>query len=182
MRRKERERDEQFALEVIDRAPYGVMGLIDREGLPYTVALYLVRDPAAEDVTRIYFHGAKAGKKIEAFDEGQIVSLSFVSFAKAPKLFSRDEVKAMVETDTSGELASKVYTIEYKSAHTMGRLYTVEAPAEKARALQLTCDRFTPDMADLAPAVIDNSLKYTGVYRIDLSELHGKEKKVEIGN
>lgn len=182
MRRKERERDEQFALEVIDQAPYGVMGLVDREGLPYTVVLSLARDLAAEGTTRLYFHGAKAGKKIESFDEGQIVSLSFVSFAKAPNLFSRDEVKAMIEAGAFGQLASKVYTTEYKSAHAMGHLYTVEDPAEKARALQLICDRFTPDMADLAPAVIENSLNYTGIYRIDLCELHGKEKKIEISN
>lgn len=36
MRRKDREMSREFGLKVIDRAPFGVLGLVDKEGKPYT--------------------------------------------------------------------------------------------------------------------------------------------------
>ena len=58
MRRKDRERDEKFALGVIDSAPYGVMALTDENGEPYAIPLSPVRIGGF-----LYFHSAHEGTK-----------------------------------------------------------------------------------------------------------------------
>ena len=57
MRRKDREKDFDFALKVIDEAPYGVAAFIDMEGNPYAIQLSLVRIG-----DHLYFHPAHIGR------------------------------------------------------------------------------------------------------------------------
>lgn len=44
MRRKDREMSREFGLEVIDRAAYGVLSVVDSDGAPYALPLSIVRD------------------------------------------------------------------------------------------------------------------------------------------
>ena len=59
MRRKDREMPLQFAHQVIDKATYGVVSMIDGE-MPYSVPLSIVR---SGDV--LYFHSAMQGRKVD---------------------------------------------------------------------------------------------------------------------
>ena len=43
MRRKDRERDQAFALDVIDRCEYGVAAISTGEAVPYCIPLSLAR-------------------------------------------------------------------------------------------------------------------------------------------
>ena len=56
MRRKDREMDKDFGLEVIDKSKYGVISLVDNNNMPYSVPLSIVRDG-----DMLYFHSATVG-------------------------------------------------------------------------------------------------------------------------
>ena len=54
MRKKSREMDSEWALEVMHKAPYITVSFIDEDGKPYGLPLSLVSD----DDVNWYFHGA----------------------------------------------------------------------------------------------------------------------------
>lgn len=60
MRKIERRRDSNWALEVFDRAPYITVSMTRPDGTPYGLPLSLARK---DDVT-FYFHCASEGEKI----------------------------------------------------------------------------------------------------------------------
>ncbi|MGI6156963.1 MAG: pyridoxamine 5'-phosphate oxidase family protein [Saccharofermentanales bacterium] len=174
MRRKDRERDRAFALQVMDDAAFGVLGLFDRAtDEPYTLPLSIVRDGDA-----LYFHSAQAGRKVDLIEDGMTVSVTFVSHHHVPACLSHDEVRDMLDAGSERKVLSKVFTTEFASAHVVGTLHPVTDVAEKKHALQLVCDKYTPDVADLAKTVIEQSHTYTAVYRIDMRSIAGKAKTV----
>ena len=70
MRRKDRERSREFALEVTDKCEWAVLSMTDLEGKPYAVPLTIVRDGES-----VYFHTAKAGRKIDILRQSPAVCL-----------------------------------------------------------------------------------------------------------
>lgn len=60
MRRKDRERDEAFAWEVLKAAPYATLAMTGQDGAPYCVPVNHVVD---ETYKVLYFHCAGAGEK-----------------------------------------------------------------------------------------------------------------------
>lgn len=62
MRKKSREMDAAWAMEVMDNAPYITVSMTDTEGLPYSVPLSLAR----LDESTFCFHCAKEGKNWSA--------------------------------------------------------------------------------------------------------------------
>ena len=54
MRKKSREMDSEWALEVMHKAPYITVSFIDKDGKPYGLPLSL----ASDDDVNWYFHGA----------------------------------------------------------------------------------------------------------------------------
>ena len=44
MRRKDREKSREFALEVTDKCEWAVLSMTDQEGMPYAVPVTIVRD------------------------------------------------------------------------------------------------------------------------------------------
>ena len=172
MRRHDREMSEEFAYQVIDEAPYGVMGLCLDE--PYTVPLSIVR--LAEDDKNLYFHSAKEGRKLQA---GHQVSLTFVSKHSAPSLYSDAEVQAMIDQKEIGKIARTIYTTEFASAHVLGRLVEVQDEAIKAKVLQAIANKYTPQYAKFAEPIIKASVNNTAIYKIEVSEIRGKQKKLD---
>ena len=72
MRRKDRQMPLHFAHQVIDKAQYGVVSMIDGDN-PYSVPLSIVR---SGDV--LYFHSAKQGRKVDVLASNANVSILFV--------------------------------------------------------------------------------------------------------
>ena len=172
MRRHDREMSEAFAYRVIDEAPYGVMGLCLDE--PYTVPLSIVR--LAEDDKNLYFHSAKEGRKLQA---AHLVSRTIVSTHSVPSLSSDAEVQAMIDHKEFGKLARTIYTTEFASAHVLGRLAEVKDEATKAQVLEAIANKYTPQYAKFAESVIKASLHYTAIYKIEVLEIRGKQKKID---
>ena len=144
MRRKDREMSREFGIEVIDRADYGVVSMIDENNEPYGIPLSIVRDENS-----LYFHSGLDGKKVKIFEKSSVVSVVFVGQVNVPDIFSKEELAEM-DNDKSkaGTLISKVFTTEYESAVVKGKIKLVEVEEEKLKAIKLICEKYTPTKMD----------------------------------
>lgn len=175
MRRKDREMDANFAHEVIDRSPYGVLACVTAEGKPYAIPLSIARDG-----DRLLFHSATSGSKVDYLPDGQEVALTFVSYVKVPELFSPEELdKVLNEPGAAASLGSKVFTTEFESACVQGRIYEMTDPEEKMAGLRCICEKFTPDKMAYFELAANNALKITKVYQIQIESLTGKRKRFD---
>ena len=151
MRRKERREDENFAFEVLDKADFAVLSMIDADGLPYCLPISAVRIGE-----KLYFHSAESGRKSEAMLNDPNVCIT-----------------AAVDVVS----AEDKFTTYFKSAVVRGKAVKVTDDEEKITALKAICERFTPsNMPDFANA-IKMSLPRTAVWRIDIENATGKQKK-----
>ncbi len=147
MRRKDREMDPSWALDVLERAPYVTVSLACGD-TPYAVPLSLARD--GDDT--FYFHCAKEGKKLDLIGKNPAVFLSAVARCKP----------------TVGPLDNS-FTLEFDSATATGTAALVTDREEKIHALRLVCQRFLPRHMDAFDDAIALSLERTAVVRITLT-------------
>lgn len=75
MRKAARQKDEEWALNVFDRAPFVTMSMIRLDGTPYGLPLSLIRS----NRRTFYFHCADEGDKLDCIRANPVVSLSAVS-------------------------------------------------------------------------------------------------------
>lgn len=165
MRRKDREMDAAFALEVLQKAPYVTVSMTRPDGTPYAVPLSLAAGAAetAGDGQIFYFHCAKEGEKLDCIRHNPAVCLSAVSYCRP------------VVSPKEGD-----FTLEYKSAIAMGHAELVEDEQEKVDALRVICSRFLPHHMDAFDEAVARSLHMTAVVRIRLTENpHGKRKQYD---
>ena len=149
MRKKSREMDAAWALEVMDKAPYITVSMTDVNGMPYSVPLSLART----DEQTFYFHCATEGKKLDILRTNPFVCLSAVSKCK-PTVGPKDGS----------------FTLEFKSAIAFGRAEIVTDDTEKREALRAICQRFLPKHMDAFDAAVERSMSRTAIVRITLSE------------
>ncbi len=148
MRRKDREKDRDFALDVIKRSEYSVLSMITPENTPYGIPISHV---LSDEV--IYFHSAKEGKKSEILETNSRVSLTCVC-------------------DT--ELVPEKFTTKYKSAVVVGNCSLVTEDSEKKAALMLICEKYAGSNIESAGNSIERNLNITSVYKITPIEITGK--------
>ena len=151
MRRKDRMVSEEKAREIIEKSEYATLSTASLDGEPYAVQVSHVLYENS-----IYFHCALVGRKLDNIKENPKVCMSFVS-------------KAEVEQD--------LYTVRYESAVVEGAAKIIEDEEEKLLALQLICKRYSPDMLEDHLAYIMPKLKITGVCRVEIEDISGKENK-----
>lgn len=156
MRKKSREMDAAWALEVMDKAPYMTVSMTDVNGMPYSVPLSLAR---VNDNT-FYFHCATEGKKLDILRTNPHVCLTAVSKCK-PTVGPKDGS----------------FSLEYKSAIAFGRTEIVTDDAEKREALRAISQRFLPNHMDAFEAALERSMARTAVVRITLTEPPAGKRK-----
>ena len=148
-----------WALEVMDKAPYITVGMTDGDGMPYSVPLSLART----DEKTFYFHCATEGKKLDILREKPHVCLTAVSKCK-PTVGPKDGS----------------FTLEFKSAIAFGKAEIVADDNEKREALRAICQRFLPNHMDAFDAAVARSMSRTAVVRITLTEPPvGKRKQYD---
>ena len=156
MRRKDRQRDEAFCLDLIDKATNGVMAIATGEDTPYCLPLSFVRAEKS-----LYFHCAKEGRKIDLLRANPKVCVTFIGY---------DSPTYQAEDNN--------FTTLFASAIVTGSAYEVTQDDEKIEALRALCKKLlsqamTGDNFDRA---IQTSLPVTAVWRIDLEEISGKAR------
>lgn len=159
MRKESREMSAEWALEVLDKAPYVTVSMTEEDGTPYGLPLSLVRT----DEKTFYFHCALEGKKLDILQKNPRVCLSAVTKCK-PTVGPKDGS----------------FTLEFKSAIAFGTAEIVETDEEKIAALRAICERFLPKHMDAFETSIARSLSRTAVVRIHLTEPPvGKRKQYD---
>ena len=153
MRRKDRERDAEFAREVIDRSGHGVVSFCGEGGEPYCVPLSLVRIG-----DELYFHCAREGRKVDLLRRFPQVCITFVG------------------EDRPVFAAPAMYTTFFQSAIVTGPASEVTDPAEKTAALRALCQKVVPDHMDGFVSALDQSLDVTAVWKVQIAEVTGKAK------
>ena len=156
MRKANRRKSPEWALEVFDKAPYMTLSMTRPDGTPYGLPLNVVR----KDAATFYFHCASEGEKIDCLKCNPVVSLSAVSRC-TPKY----------EEDKNN------FTEYYNSATAVGKAEFVDDREEKIEALRLICERFLPCFMEHFDEAVARSLDRTAIVRITLTELPvGKSK------
>lgn len=156
MRRKDRQRDEEFCLQLIDGCTNGVMALTTGEDVPYCLPLSFVRKDKA-----LYFHCAKQGRKTDLMRACPKVCVTFIGM-----------------DDPTYQAESNNYTTLFASAIVTGTAHEVLEDAEKIEALRLLCQKLLPNAmtGDNFDRAIAASLSATAVWRIDMEHLSGKAR------
>lgn len=154
MRRKDRRRDEEFSLALIDRCTHGVMALNTEEGIPYCLPLTFARVDKS-----LYFHCAKEGRKLELLRRDPRVCITFVG---------RD--------DPTYKEPAGYYTTMFASAIVTGSACEVTQEEEKVLALRAICAKTLPAhmQEEKFARAIAESLSVTAVWRVDMEEISGK--------
>lgn len=149
----------EWAMDVLDKAPYITVSMTDGEGEPYGLPLSLART----DEKTFYFHGAMEGKKLDILRKNPRVCLSAVTRCN-PLVGPKDGS----------------FTLEFNSAVAFGTAELVEDEAEKISALRAICERFLPQHMDAFDVAVARSIAHTAVVRITLSEPPvGKRKQFD---
>lgn len=150
MRRKDREKDSEFALHVLKKCEYATLATINPDGTPYCIPI----SPAMiGDV--LYFHCALEGKKLDNIKRNPSVCLSAVSHSK---------------------LIPEQFTTEFESAVALGECQLVTDDEEKISALRAICEKYAASNMDAFDHAISKSLFRTGVCKITIQTLTGKAK------
>ncbi len=148
----EKERDAQWALEVLDSALFVTLCLADGDE-PYCVPLNAVVMEG-----KLYFHCARGGRKIDFLEKNPRVYVSAVSVAQA-----LEERRSM----------------RYKSAGAYGRAELVpDESEEKVRALMALSMNFAPSNAGNKHCA-EKPNGHVRVYRVTIEEIAGKASYIE---
>lgn len=149
MRRKEKEITEKAEIEsIIEQSLVCRLALCD-EGSPYIVPLCFGYRQGI-----LYFHSARAGKKLEVLKRNNRVCVEF---------------DAGLEV-TTGKTACD-WGMKYRSVIGFGRASFVEDSREKHRALEIIAAQY----ADQADKLTDGAVKETCVFKVDIESMTGKQ-------
>lgn len=174
MRRKDREMDRAFGIEIIDRCEYGVVSMVDGVE-PYGLPLSIVR---IGDF--LYFHSAKEGRKIGVLANNSKVSIAFVGEKRIPDNYSKAELEEMNnDPEKAVQFISSVFTTEFESAIVTGKVKIVNDETEKIQAMRAICQKYTPDKMKYFETAIHAGLSRTNVYQIKIEKLTAKRKKYD---
>lgn len=150
MRRSKQNMSKERCIEVLKRGTSGVLAVLGDGDYPYAVPIsYVYKD------SKIYFHCAKAGHKIDA-----IVKHNKVSFC----VIDRDKV---VPED---------YTTHYRSVIVFGKAGILEGEAKKTSLMDLAL-KYAPGDEKMHLAAIDQNLDQVCVVAVEIEHMSGKEAR-----
>ena len=148
MRRKDLALTREDTLALIDAGEYAVLCLAGADGLPYGVPLDYVRRGDS-----LYFHGAKAGRKVDLMAENP-------------------RVCAVIVGDT--QVVPEKFGRRYRSAIVEGPVELIDAPEEKRQAMTRVVAGRSPDYQEKGQAVIEKMLDRVLVYKMKMETVSGK--------
>ncbi len=168
MRRYKKEiKDKAVIVDVLNRCHVGCMGTTGKDGYPMVKPLNFAYNPPSPPFTKggqgglslgmIYFHTAKEGEKIEDIKRDNRVC------------FEVDLPIAYLKSNVNPCKAEYFF----RSVIIKGRAYIVEDRDEKNLALKCLMEKYQPEggYGDF----LEEKLQITGIVRIDIEEMVGKE-------
>jgi nitroimidazol reductase NimA-like FMN-containing flavoprotein (pyridoxamine 5'-phosphate oxidase superfamily) len=150
IRRKDRAIREEEAIAILNRAEYGVLSTVAKNGEPYGVPLSFC---IIEDC--IYFHCAVEGQKIDNIQHNNSVSFCVVGRTEVlPDKFSTKYESVII----AGE-AEEVFGID------------------KQRGLEGLLHKYSPDFIEQGEKYIHSLSDETRVFKIRIKHLSGKARR-----
>ncbi len=149
MRRKNQVLSAEESIQILKRATSGVLAVSGDDDYPYAVPLsYVYHD------NKIYFHGAKAGHKLDGITRNEKVSFCVID---------QDQV------------IQDEYTTYFRSVIVFGRARVMDEE-EKRRALEILTARYSPDIEEARRSqAIDKELKAVCMIELEIEHMSGKE-------
>lgn len=148
MRRTDREKDSDFAFEVLRDCEYASLATVNADNIPYCIPISIVVHKQ-----KIYFHSAMSGLKLDSIAHNSHVCISGVRYTK---------------------LVPEKFTTEFESAVAQGICTLVQDEAEKILALRLISEKYASSNMEAFERTIRGSLSRTAVARIDVTQITGK--------
>lgn len=134
---------------VLNKGTSGVLAVIGDDGYPYTIPLsYVYCD------SKIYFHSAKRGHKIDAINQN-----SKVSFCVTDK----------------DEVIQEEYTTYFRSVIAFGKARIIEDDTEKKAAIEKLAEKYSPDYEEGRLQEIDRGYKQLCMIELNVEHMTGKE-------
>lgn len=175
MRRKDREMNKEFALDIIDRSHYGVVSMVDNDNTPYGIPLSIAREG-----NTLFFHSSKDGKKVKILDNNQSVSIAFVGQPNVPELYTNEELDEIVKDKSKiNLLISSVFTTEFESAVVTGKVKLIDDENERIEAMRAICIKFTPTKMKYFDLAVEAGLGGTNIYSVEIEDVTAKRKKYD---
>lgn len=148
MRRFKQLLSDHQSKEILNKATNGVLSLIDTEGTPYGVPISYAYDGNS----RIYFHSAKQGHKIDCITTSPCCSFCVVG-----------QDKIMPEE----------FTTYFRSVIVKGNICIVSEKDEILHGLTLLCNKYSPGVDPTSE--IAKCINHVAVLRLDIECITGKE-------
>ncbi|MBO6117252.1 MAG: pyridoxamine 5'-phosphate oxidase family protein [Bacteroidales bacterium] len=153
VRRQDRLLTEERAEELLLKSEYGILSMIDTEGLPYCVPLNFVWDKA----NSVYVHCAPEGRKVNALMKNPDVSFCIIG---------------------NVNLLPGKFTTGYESVIMEGKAELNITDAEKTKAIELLLEKLSPKDIAVGRKYAEKSFHRTRIIRIDFTKWSGKTKKL----
>lgn len=150
MRRKKQILTEEETKEVLNRGSSGVLALLGDDDYPYAVPVsYVYYD------SKLYFHGAKSGHKIDAIRKCDKASFCVID---------RDDV------------IGEEYTTYFRSVIAFGKIRIMEDESEMRKAIELLAKKYySGSSIDERNMAIDREWKPLCMIEFSIEHLSGKE-------
>ena len=148
MKRKDREKDSIFALEIIRDCEYATFATVNPDGTPYCIPV----SPVLLD-NAIYFHCATEGKKLNNIKQNNNVCVSCVRHTK---------------------LLPEKFTVEYESAVAFGKCEIIFDKKEKIDALFAIGEKYAKSNIGNFNSHIEKYLDNTFICKIVIEKITGK--------
>lgn len=150
IRRKDRAINQEEVTALLNKAEYGVLSTVSKNGEPYGVPLnYCVID------NDIYFHCAVEGRKIDNINHNKSVSFCAVG-------------------DT--EILPDKFGTKYESVIVSGEVEEV-FDNDKQNALEGLLYKYSPEYFDKGLEYIEDLREKTKVFKISINNISGKARK-----
>ena len=148
MRRKDKMKTYEEAVQIISEGSNGVLSVIGDNGYPYGVPVsYVYND------NKIYFHCATVGHKIDAIKAEPKVSFTVVG---------ADNIQPIE------------FTTYYKSAICFGKAKVVETDEEKMEALKVIASKYSGEFPKEGLAHIEKYWDQTAVVVVEIEHMTAK--------
>lgn len=149
MRRKRQELSYEDSVGVLNKGTSGILAVSGEEDYPYAVPLSYVYEDS-----KLFFHCAKTGHKLDAIAKNNKVSFCVID---------QDEV------------VPEEYTTYFRSVIIFGKARILEEETEKRAALEKLAAKYSPDHEAGRLQEIDKLFKQVCMVEITVDHMTGKE-------
>ena len=150
MRRKNQILSQEESIAILQNGTTGTLAVLGDDDYPYAVPLNYFYEN-----NKIYFHGAKAGHKIDAIKKHNKVSFCVVA---------------------QDDIITEKFTTYFKSVIAFGTARIIEDDAEKRNAIEKLTVKFTPDQTEQKRSeAIEKEFPALGMVEMTIEHMTGKQ-------